>query len=680
MKKITTIFTMVLLAGLSWQTNAQNGGDTCATAVIVEDGAVTGTVINDASGGINGGDSAWFVYTASSDGTLAINSCLGGEDTRLYIWNDCMDGASAADNDDSCPFAPDGSGFSYASEIVGFEVLSGEDYFIQWDDRWGEAAFNWSVTFTSSGLANDDCAGAIAVACDETVTGSTADATDSGSNPSPDVWYSYSGGAGTITLSLCDGGTDYDSYLRVFDACDGMEIAFNDDFCGAQSEVTFEANGMSTYYIMVEGFSNSSGNYSMAITCEPAVDECPVATGLTATSVTETTADIAWDVIPEATEGYQLQVYTEGGQAAGDPPVYFSPAFIATDVAMETATGLSPDSMYEMLVVNVCSLDPNVFSFSDLAFFSTSSAGLANDDCAGAIAVACDETVTGSTADATDSGSNAAPDVWYSYSGEAGTITVSLCDGGTDYDSLLRIFDACDGAEIVFNDDSCGLQSEVAFEADGTSTYYIMVEGWGTSSGNYSLAITCEPAVDECPVATGLTATSVTDTTADIAWDVIPEATEGYQLQVFTEGGQAAGDPPVYFSPAFIATDVAMETATGLSPDSMYEMLVVTICNLDPNVFSFSDLAFFSTMPLGLADSAIVGYTVSPNPAKNSINLNAAFSIENVIVSNVLGQKVMTNKGGSAALTLDISNLQVGTYFMKATVNGIDVVERFIKQ
>ena len=85
-------------------------------------------------------------------------------------------------------------------------------------------------------------------------------------------------------------------------------------------------------------------------------------------------------------------------------------------------------------------------------------------------------------------------------------------------------------------------------------------------------------------------------------------------------------------------------------------------------------------MPLGLADSAIVGYTVSPNPAKNSINLNAAFSIENVIVSNVLGQKVMTNKGGSAALTLDISNLQVGTYFMKATVNGIDVVERFIKQ
>jgi hypothetical protein len=112
----------------------------------------------------------------------------------------------------------------------------------------------------------------------------------------------------------------------------------------------------------------------------------------------------------------------------------------------------------------------------------------------------------------------------------------------------------------------------------------------------------------------------------------------------------------------------------------MYEAVVVSICSLAEEVFIVSERFAFSTIALGLADSAIVGYTVSPNPAKNSINLNAAFSIENVIVSNVLGQKVMTNKGGSAALTLDISNLQVGTYFMKATVNGIDVVERFIKQ
>jgi hypothetical protein len=672
MKKITTIFTMVLLAGLSWQTNAQNGGDTCTTAVMIEAGDVTGTEINDLSGGSNGGDSAWFVFTAPSDGALTINSCLGGVDTRLWLWADCADGASTANDDDTCPFAPDGSGSSWASEIANFEVLSGEDYFIQWDDRWtgSEGPFNWSVTFTSSGLANDDCAGAIAVACDETVTGSTADATDSGSNPSPDVWYSYSGGAGTITLSLCDGGTDYDSYLRVFDACDGMEIAFNDDFCAAQSEVTFEANGMSTYYIMVEGFSNSSGNYSMAITCEPAVDECPAAMNITATSITETTADIAWDVVPEAVDGYQVGVYNAGT----DDLAYVSP-LLAAGTVMDTATGLSSDSMYEAVVVSICSLADEVGTISERVPFSTTTAGLANDDCAGAIAVACDETVTGSTADATDSGSNAAPDVWYSYSGEAGTITVSLCDGGTDYDSYLRIFDACDGAEIVNNDDSCGLQSEVAFEADGTSTYYIMVEGFGSNSGNYSMAITCEPAGSDCNAAANIAISDITDVSAVVSWDDEATAVDGYQVGVYNAGT----DDLAYVSP-LLAAGTVMDTATGLSSDSMYEAVVVSICSLAEEVFIVSERFAFSTIALGLADSAIVGYTVSPNPAKNSINLNAAFSIENVIVSNVLGQKVMTNKGGSAALTLDISNLQVGTYFMKATVNGIDVVERFIKQ
>ena len=54
------------------------------------------------------------------------------------------------------------------------------------------------------------------------------------------------------------------------------------------------------------------------------------------------------------------------------------------------------------------------------------------------------------------------------------------------------MYDACDGTEIADNDDSCDLQSELTFVANGTSTYYIMVEGYGSNSGNFSLEVFCE--------------------------------------------------------------------------------------------------------------------------------------------------------------------------------------------
>src|SRR5690606_8387711 len=116
-----------------------------------------------------------------------------------------------------------------------------------------------------------------------------------------------------------------------------------------------------------------------------------------------------------------------------------------------------------------------------------------NDDCEDAIEIACGDTVTGSTAFATNSGGNAAADVFYKYTAGAANqyVTASLC--GSSYDTAIRVFTDCTLAnEVAFNDDSCGLQSEVTFLAEANTTYLIMVEGYSSNTGNYTLTVTCD--------------------------------------------------------------------------------------------------------------------------------------------------------------------------------------------
>jgi hypothetical protein len=97
-----------------------------------------------------------------------------------------------------------------------------------------------------------------------------------------------------------------------------------------------------------------------------------------------------------------------------------------------------------------------------------------------------------------------APDAVYVYTPSVNqVITVSLCDA-TDYDSTVYVLaGACPGPEIACNDDNCGLQSQIDTLAVTAGTpYYIIIDGYSSSSGNYSLSVE-EFIVQECPCPPG---------------------------------------------------------------------------------------------------------------------------------------------------------------------------------
>ena len=95
-------------------------------------------------------------------------------------------------------------------------------------------------------------------------------------------------------------------------------------------------------------------------------------------------------------------------------------------------------------------------------------------------------TIGGSELGCITASTNTAPDAWYSIDLDSSvTLVASLC--GSSYDTKLYFFDS-DLVMVAGNDDSCGLQSEIACLMPA-GVYYIVVDGFSSNSGDYTLSV-----------------------------------------------------------------------------------------------------------------------------------------------------------------------------------------------
>lgn len=124
-----------------------------------------------------------------------------------------------------------------------------------------------------------------------------------------------------------------------------------------------------------------------------------------------------------------------------------------------------------------------------------------NDLCVNATEVFCGQTVSGSTTCATD---DTAPDcgtagsansgVWYSFTGICGQVTLTMC-GQANYDTKLSVYSGDCGSLVCVagDDDFCGFASasQVTFTSSTGINYLILVHGFGSSVGDFSLSVDC---------------------------------------------------------------------------------------------------------------------------------------------------------------------------------------------
>jgi hypothetical protein len=133
-------------------------GDSCDNAIpITGDGIITASAISGAyiiSCDQVNPDTAtapvagnWYTFTPTANGIVDLTSNLPANvapnsvDTRVSIWSGtCATLTCLAGNDDI-------SGANYLS-TVSFAATIGTTYYIQWDDRWDAAGFDFEFTFT----------------------------------------------------------------------------------------------------------------------------------------------------------------------------------------------------------------------------------------------------------------------------------------------------------------------------------------------------------------------------------------------------------------------------------------------------------------------------------------------------------------------------------------------------
>ncbi|MBT0608468.1 S8 family serine peptidase [Aequorivita echinoideorum] len=86
-----------------------------------------------------------------------------------------------------------------------------------------------------------------------------------------------------------------------------------------------------------------------------------------------------------------------------------------------------------------------------------------------------------------------------------------------------------------------------------------------------------------------------------------------------------------------------------------------------------------SDFTLGTNKNTIEGLALYPNPTSSVLNVEARTVIDSVEITNVLGQTLMVNAGGSNKVQLNTSGLSAGNYFARITSQNNVTVKQFVK-
>ncbi len=160
---------------------------------------------------------------------------------------------------DECSGAIDGSGTVVDNDTDNDGVCNDDEILGCMD----QSALNFDLNATD---ADGSCMIPSLITCGSSVTGSTTGTLNNYGGPSAEAIYRFEADVtGDYEFSSC--GSDYDTYLRIYDAnMNELYSADDDGDCNHQAIINRELSPGS-YYVLIEGYQELAGFYTLTVTC-----------------------------------------------------------------------------------------------------------------------------------------------------------------------------------------------------------------------------------------------------------------------------------------------------------------------------------------------------------------------------------------------------------------------------
>lgn len=382
--------------------------------------------------------------------------------------------------------------------------------------------------------------------CGDAVTGViTSDNSNSSGSPTCNSagdgnyggqWYQFVGTGSDMTVSLNASGTNFDTQLAIYrslsstNPCDNMECVDGADIISSTGgeSITVSTVGTTLYYVFVDGWSNSTGEFELSLECQ---DSCPYwswsgncnssfstvlqrhsrrADAINCSTGEELPAFGTWVLVDGNGETAQMILIGEFD--------YRLDLFSCSGSSLTCLEGLDDygnlkevDEYLEFPTVNgqqyyiyISSSDPAAQGEYFAIATSFKESCPVNRGCWGAIPITPGQVVTGNTENVSsavtppDPCNNSAdgdlPGLWYTFRGNGKDITATITASGTDFDTQLALYysvgDECsatclDGSDIA----GIGGESITINNSSPSSDYQIYVDGWSNQMGDFTLEL-----------------------------------------------------------------------------------------------------------------------------------------------------------------------------------------------